>query len=156
MVAEQSHTELWDLLREVPDPEIPIINLVELGVVRDIDRNENGRITVTITPTYTACPAKKFFEDLIIEKLRANGFEDIEIITRLDPIWTTDWLSEETKEKLMKDGISPPTLNNSVVVCPNCKSENTQPISEYGSVPCQSLYKCIDCLEPFSYFKCHR
>lgn len=156
MVEEKAHTELWDLLKEVPDPEIPIINLVELGVVRDVQKEENGQIIVTITPTYTACPAKKFFEVLILEKLHENGFEDVKIITQLKPVWTTDWLSEETREKLMKDGISPPTANDSVIQCPNCRSENTEAISKYGSVPCQSLYKCLDCLEPFSYFKCHR
>ncbi|MCG8577310.1 MAG: phenylacetate-CoA oxygenase subunit PaaJ [Flavobacteriales bacterium] len=156
VVDKTQNTDLWQLLEEVPDPEIPIINLVELGVVRNVSRSEDGLITVVITPTYTACPAKKFFEDLILEKLRENGYDKVEIITQLSPAWSTDWLSEETRQKLMKDGISPPTGDNQIVQCPVCKSTDTKVISDFGSVPCQSLYSCNSCKEPFSYFKCHR
>ncbi len=156
MVKTGADKELWVLLEEVPDPEIPVINLVELGVIRNIEQNESGHITVTITPTYTACPAKQFFESLILEKLSDNGFKDVEITTQLAPAWSTDWLSDETKAKLMKDGISPPTLDNSVVQCPVCLSADSKVISDFGSVPCQSLYQCNSCQEPFSYFKCHR
>lgn len=153
----KDHPHLWELLAEVPDPEIPVINLVELGVVRKIEINaDSDRITVTVTPTYTGCPAKKLFNDLIIEKLNEHGYKDVEIISQLHPVWNTDWLSEETKAKMMKDGISPPSDDNKVITCPQCKSTNTKPISEFGSTPCQSLYSCNDCKEPFSYFKCHR
>ena len=158
MVASNIHKEnqhLWELLSEVPDPEIPVINLVELGVVREV-KIENEKVIVTVTPTYTGCPAKKLFNDLILEKLHKNGYADVEIITVLSPAWNTDWLSDETKQKMLDDGISPPTHDNAVVVCPNCKSTNTKTISDFGSTPCQSLYSCIDCLEPFNYFKCHR
>ena len=158
MVAESLHKKnkhLWDLLSEVPDPEIPVINLVELGVVRDIE-DKGDVIVVTVTPTYTGCPAKQFFNDLITEKLHENGYKNVEIITKLSPAWNTDWLSEETKAKMMKEGISPPTDNNIVVTCPHCGSTNTKMISKFGSTPCQSLYSCNDCLEPFNYFKCHR
>lgn len=156
MVIEKENKDLWALLEQVPDPEIPIINLVELGVVRDIKREDPDKIIVTVTPTYTGCPAKKLFNDLILEKLQENGYDNVEIITQIHPVWTTDWLSEETKAKMYKDGIAPPTMNDTIVKCPHCGSENTTPISRYGSTPCQALYKCSDCMEPFSYFKCHR
>lgn len=158
MVAEslnKDNQHLWDLLSEVPDPEIPAINLVELGVVRDIE-DKGDHLVVTVTPTYTGCPAKQFFNQLILEKLKENGYENVEIITKLSPAWSTDWLSEETRAKMLADGISPPTDDDSVVVCTNCKSTNTKMLSKYGSTPCQSLYQCKDCKEPFNYFKCHR
>ena len=144
---------LWELMEQVPDPEIPIINLVELGVIREIS-TENDKVIIVITPTYTGCPAKKLFEDLIKEKLAEHNFNNIEIITKIHPVWTTDWMNEETKNKLLKDGISPPTIGNKEVVCPQCKSTNTQEISKFGSVACQSFYICNDCKEPFNYFKC--
>ncbi|MCH2225486.1 MAG: phenylacetate-CoA oxygenase subunit PaaJ [Crocinitomicaceae bacterium] len=147
---------LWDILSEVPDPEIPVINLVEIGVIRDVQINNNTKkISVTITPTYTGCPAKKLFNDLIEEKLIEKGYTNFEIITVLSPAWNTDWLSEKTRAKMLAEGISPPTADNKFVVCPNCKSKNTKVISDFGSTACQSLYSCLDCLEPFSYFKCH-
>ncbi|MFT4603104.1 MAG: ring-1,2-phenylacetyl-CoA epoxidase subunit PaaD [Arenicella sp.] len=149
------HPEIWEFLIEVPDPEMPAINLVELGVIRNVEK-EGDQLTITITPTYTGCPAKKLFEDLIREKLLEKGFQNVEINTVLSPAWNTDWLSEETKAKMMADGISPPTDDNKVVICPLCKSVNTKLISQFGSTPCQSFHSCIDCLEPFNYFKCHR
>jgi len=145
--------KLWELMNQVPDPEIPIISLVELGVVREIHLKED-KVTIVITPTYTGCPAKKLFEDLIKEKLIDNQFNNFEIITKIHPTWTTDWLSEETKAKLLKDGISPPTIGNKDIICPQCKSKNTKEKSKFGSVACQSLYVCKDCKEPFNYFKC--
>ena len=144
---------LWELMEQVPDPEIPIINLVELGVVREIHADED-KVTVVITPTYTGCPAKKLFEDLIREKLAENNFNHIEIVTKIHPVWTTDWMNEETKAKLLKDGISPPTAGDKEIVCPQCKSLSTKEVSKFGSVACQSFYTCNDCKEPFNYFKC--
>lgn len=151
----KEHPEIWTLLEQVPDPEIPVINLVELGVIRNVQKVED-KVIVTITPTYTGCPAKKLFNDLILEKLHANGYKDVEIETVLSPAWNTDWLSEKTKAKMLAEGISPPTTDDRVVTCPNCKSNNTKPISRFGSTPCQALYSCNECLEPFNYFKCHR
>lgn len=145
--------QIWAIMEEVPDPEIPIINLVELGVVREV-HTENDKVIIVITPTYTGCPAKKLFEDLIREKLAEYNFNNIEIITKIHPVWTTDWMSDETKAKLLKDGISPPTVGNKTIICPQCKSINTSEISKFGSVACQSLYTCNDCKEPFNYFKC--
>jgi ring-1,2-phenylacetyl-CoA epoxidase subunit PaaD len=140
-------------MTEVPDPEIPVINLVELGVIREINII-NTLVEVIITPTYTGCPAKQLFEDLISEKLQEKGITDFKITSRIHPGWTTDWLSDKTKAKLLKDGISPPTMGDKEIICPNCKSMNTILASQFGSTPCQSLYKCKDCLEPFNYFKC--
>lgn len=149
------NNDLWEILTQVPDPEIPAINLVELGVVRKVERLENEQLRITITPTYTGCPAKKLFEDLILEELAKHGYNEVEIISKLNPAWTTDWLSDETREKLMVEGISPPTIGDRVITCPQCKSTDTKLLSQFGSTPCQSLYSCNDCKEPFNYFKCH-
>lgn len=156
MNIETRNTVIWELLKQVPDPEIPIINLVELGVIRKVESFEDSDLLrITITPTYTGCPAKKLFEDLILEKLAEHNYQKVQIITTLNPAWTTDWLSEETKQKLMREGISPPTIGDRVIICPLCKSTNTKLLSQFGSTPCQSLYSCQDCKEPFNYFKCH-
>jgi len=146
---------IWELMAQVPDPEIPIINLVELGVIRDVQYDSTSQqVTITVTPTYTGCPAKKLFSDLIEEKLKENNYNHIKIIEQIHPAWTTDWLSEETKAKLLKDGISPPTIGNKNIICPHCKSSQTKMISQFGSTACQSLYQCEICKEPFNYFKC--
>lgn len=145
--------QIWTYLEEVPDPEIPIINLVELGVIRNVKMVEKS-LEITVTPTYTGCPAKKLFNDLIIEKLEEKGIKNVTIKTQISPVWTTDWLSEESKAKLLKDGISPPTIGDKNIICPHCKSTNTKVISPFGSTACQSLYTCNDCKEPFNYFKC--
>jgi len=156
MVEQKEYGHLWEILKEVPDPEIPVINLVELGVIRKIEeRPDQDKIIVTITPTYTGCPAKKLFNDLIVEKLKEHGYNNVDIISQLHPVWTTDWLSEETKNKLLKEGISPPTPGDKIITCPHCKSVNTKVVSQFGSTPCQSLYSCNDCKEPFNYFKCY-
>jgi len=146
MVNPEHTAQIWSILEQVPDPEIPVINLVELGVIREVEiLNDQNDLKITITPTYTGCPAKKLFEDLILEKLHENGYAKVEIISKLNPAWTTEWLSEKTKEKLMKEGISPPTIGDRIVQCPLCKSENTKMVSAFGSTPCQSLYTCNEC-----------
>lgn len=156
MVVQSGPAHLWEILSEIPDPEIPVINLVELGVIRKVEEQiDQNKIVVTITPTYTGCPAKKLFHDLIIEKLHGHGYDQVEVISQLHPVWTTDWLSEVTKQKLMDEGISPPTIGDKIITCPNCKSTDTRMISAFGSTPCQSLYSCNACLEPFNYFKCY-
>ncbi|MDG1915826.1 MAG: phenylacetate-CoA oxygenase subunit PaaJ [Crocinitomix sp.] len=155
METRLENSDLWEILTQVPDPEIPAINLVELGVVRIVERLENYKLRITITPTYTGCPAKKLFEDLILEELAKHNYNDVEIVSKLNPAWTTDWLSDETKDKLMKEGISPPTIGDRIIMCPQCQSTNTKLLSQFGSTPCQSLYSCQDCKEPFNYFKCH-
>ena len=158
-------TNIYNILKEVPDPEIPVLNVLDLGIVRKVEF-EKEKLKVTITPTYSGCPAMNVIEQSIREKLISEGFQNLEIITILSPAWTTDWLSEEGKEKLLKYGIAPPVESSSnksalfsdddkIVHCPQCNSNNTTLVSEFGSTPCKSLYKCKDCLEPFDYFKCH-
>ena len=142
--------KIWELLNTVPDPEIPIISVVELGVIRDVIFSENSYI-ISITPTYSGCPAVKAFQDDIKTCLKKNNIENFELIIKYDPPWTTDLMNDETKEKLKKYGISPPS---ETVICPQCDSEKTELISEFGATACKSLYKCKDCLEPFEHFKC--
>ncbi|MFK8044708.1 MAG: 1,2-phenylacetyl-CoA epoxidase subunit PaaD [Crocinitomicaceae bacterium] len=153
MVTTATEETLWEWMTEVPDPEIPVINLVELGVIRELNIGET-QLEVVITPTYTGCPAKQLFEDLISDKLIEKGISDFKIVTRIHPAWTTEWMSNETKEKLLKDGISPPTMGDKDIPCPQCKSINTKLTSQFGSTPCQSMYQCTECLESFNYFKC--
>ena len=160
----QTKESIFSLLSEIPDPEIPVISIVELGVIRDVILADKETIEVIITPTYSGCPAMKQMEDDVRTKLTEHGFKTIKITTVYDPAWTTDWLSEEAKLKLQKYGIAPPeetTTDKSFltgkpkhVTCPRCKSKNTVMISQFGSTACKALYKCNECLEVFDYFKC--
>jgi ring-1,2-phenylacetyl-CoA epoxidase subunit PaaD len=142
--------KIWELLNTVPDPEIPVISVVELGVIRDVIFSDNSYV-ISITPTYSGCPAVKAFQDDIKICLEGNGIENFELKIVYSPVWTTDWMTEATKEKLKKYGIAPPSNS---VVCPQCDSEKTELISEFGATACKALYKCSDCLEPFEFFKC--
>ena len=142
--------KIWELLNTVPDPEIPVISVVELGVIRDVIFSENSYI-ISITPTYSGCPAVKAFQDDIKISLKENGIENFELKIVYSPAWTTDWMTEATKEKLKKYGIAPPS---DTVICPQCNSKKTDLISEFGATACKALYKCSDCLEPFEFFKC--
>jgi ring-1,2-phenylacetyl-CoA epoxidase subunit PaaD len=155
--------EILSFLSEIPDPEIPVITIVELGVIREIITS-GKKIEVKITPTYSGCPAMKQMEDDVRKKLTEKGFEEIKITTVYNPPWSTDWLSEEAKLKLQRYGIAPPeesttdksflTGKHKAVTCPRCKSKNTVMISQFGSTACKALYQCKDCLEAFDYFKC--
>ena len=157
-----SKEKIFSLLSVVPDPEIPVINIQELGVLRDVIISEN-EVEVIITPTYSGCPAMKQIENDIVSKLKENGVENVKLKTVFHPAWTTDWLTDEAKEKLKKYGIAPPekftadkgALTGKKKVCPHCGSENTEMVSQFGSTACKALYKCSDCKEPFDYFKCH-
>ncbi|MBA2610441.1 MAG: phenylacetate-CoA oxygenase subunit PaaJ [Bacteroidetes bacterium] len=159
----QTKENIFSLLSEIPDPEIPVISIVELGVIRDVTFDEKN-IEVKITPTYSGCPAMKQMEDDVRKKLIENGFETVKINTVYTPAWTTDWLSAEAKIKLQKYGIAPPeestndksflTGKTKNITCPRCKSKNTMMVSQFGSTACKALYKCNDCLEAFDYFKC--
>lgn len=155
-------TTIWQLLEEVPDPEIPVLSVVDLGIVRAVKIN-NGHVTVTITPTYSGCPATHAIEKSIREKLEESGFDSPELITSLSPAWTTDWMSESGRKKLKEYGIAPPVdepdknvlfADPPKIGCPLCGSFNTRLVSQFGSTACKSLYQCNDCLEPFDYFKC--
>ena len=150
--------EVWEILNNIPDPEIPVISIVELGVVRDFSMTEN-HIEVIITPTYTGCPATNVFEQDITSALLSVGFKNVEIKHQYQPAWTTDWLDDDSREKLRACGIAPPDGKTSdkryllgqdpKVRCVQCKSDNTKMISPFGSTACKSLYQCNDCLETF-------
>jgi ring-1,2-phenylacetyl-CoA epoxidase subunit PaaD len=140
--------DVMDVLRHVPDPEIPVLSVVDLGIVREV-RDD----VVVITPTYTGCPATLAIEAGIRAALDASGHADMKIETILSPPWTTDWISEEGREKLRAYGIAPPS--HSPVACPQCASTDTEEISRFGSTPCKALHRCRACGEPFDRFKCH-
>ena len=159
-----SEKEIWSYLEEVADPEIPVLTIVDLGIVRVV-KQEGDHVQVTITPTYTGCPAMKLIEDQIIEKLHEKGIRDVGVDLVISPAWTTDWISEEGRNKLREYGIAPPEeevdksvlfAKPTVVPCPRCNSQNTRMISLFGSTACKAQYQCNDCLEPFDYFKCLR
>lgn len=139
---------IWAVLDGVADPEIPVISIVELGIVRSV---EPGRVVVT--PTYTGCPATQVIERDIRDALDAAGYRHVRIETALAPPWTTDWITPEGRAKLLAYGIAPPTKE--AVACPQCGSTETEEISRFGSTPCKALWRCRSCAEPFDLFKCH-
>lgn len=146
--------DIQQILEKVKDPEIPVISIIDLGIVRDVIIDK--QIEIVITPTYSGCPAMLEIEKNIHNALIKEGLENFKITTVLSPAWTTDWMTEEGKERLKEYGIAPPNPTSPEDVdCPHCGSENTSLISQFGSTACKALYKCNDCLEPFDYFKCH-
>lgn len=160
---EQLKTHIWSLLEEVTDPEVPVLSILDLGIVRNIEINGSSlqpAITVTITPTYSGCPAMDTISMNIRMRLLAEGFKDIKILSVLSPAWTTDWMTENGKAKLREYGIAAPyKLSDAndldIIHCPQCNSANTKLLSQFGSTACKALYQCQDCKEPFDYFKCH-
>lgn len=147
--------QISQLLEQVTDPEIPVISIRDLGIIRDIKVNES-EVEVVITPTYSGCPAMLEIEKDINNTLKQNGVAKVKVTTVLSPAWTTDWMTERGMQKLKEYGIAPPNPTApEEVSCPICDSENTTLVSQFGSTACKSLYKCNDCLEPFDYFKCH-
>ncbi len=144
---------IWDWLDKVPDPEIPVISVVDLGIVRDV-RWDGDTVEVAVTPTYSGCPATTVISLDIETALRDHGLDKIRITTRINPPWTTDWLSDTGRAKLLEYGIAPPTAAGGPDACPRCKSANVKRISQFGSTPCKAQWQCKDCLEPFDYFKC--
>lgn len=162
MVEFPEHIE--NILEKVCDPEVPVLSILDLGIVRQVEIPSETRIVVTITPTYSGCPAMHLISSLIHMELKLAGYEEVEVKEQLSPAWTTDWMTDSGKKKLQEYGIAPPqyqTKNNPsltedvIVPCPRCESTHTTLISLFGSTSCKSLYKCKDCLEPFDYFKCH-
>jgi ring-1,2-phenylacetyl-CoA epoxidase subunit PaaD len=149
---------IWTLLEEVCDPEIPVLSILDLGIVRDVKIN-NDEIEIIITPTYSGCPAMDAISIDIRFKLIEHGYKKIKITSVLTPVWTTDWMTKAGKEKLKAYGIAPPKfskdLSDDLPECPQCKSSNTKLLSQFGSTACKALYQCNDCKEPFDYFKCH-
>lgn len=153
VTAEPSVEQVWTWLADVPDPEIPVISVVDLGIVRRVSW-QGEVLAVEITPTYSGCPATSVIGFEIEQALRAMGVRDIRIERKLSPAWTTDWISEVGREKLRNYGIAPPAENGAAIACPQCGSDKTEKISQFGSTPCKAAYRCTDCLEPFDYFKC--
>ncbi|RYY54180.1 MAG: phenylacetate-CoA oxygenase subunit PaaJ [Chitinophagaceae bacterium] len=162
---KQEEKKIWDLLGNVTDPEVPVLTILDLGIVRAVGVNDHG-VEITITPTYSGCPAMDMIATNIRMELLAAGYENIAIKNVLSPAWTTSWMSEAGKEKLKAYGIAPPSDKqqvcssdlfspNEAIQCPQCQSYHTERISEFGSTACKSLYQCLDCREPFDYFKCH-
>ncbi len=161
--------QAWDLLESIPDPEIPVVSIRELGILREVNERD-GVLEIVITPTYSGCPAMGQIEDDVRAALLANGIE-ARVVTRLAPAWTTDWITPEARQKLRAFGIAPPhttvgpAADNVVrfarhtaqarmeVACPRCGSVNTTETSHFSSTACKALYKCLDCLEPFDHFK---
>ena len=140
---------IWAVLAKVPDPEIPAVSVVDLGIIRSVADNK-----VTITPTYSGCPATQYIEESIRAALDAAGYRDVGIATALAPPWTTAWISDAGKAKLLAYGIAPPDLAKAAT-CPQCGSTDTEEVSRFGSTPCKAQWRCRACLEPFDRFKCH-
>jgi ring-1,2-phenylacetyl-CoA epoxidase subunit PaaD len=174
---EEIQQEIWTILETVPDPEVPVLSVVDLGIIRNISVTKTppsgGRgaedsvsVKIFVTPTYTGCPAIDVMKINIRMALLQNGFTDIRITQILSPAWTTGWISEKGKEKLKAYGIAPPHYTQSVctpdsfqeeeaIQCPLCNSYHTHIVSQFGSTACKALYQCDECKEPFYYFKCH-
>ena len=162
-VATASESQIWQVLERVPDPEIPILSIVDLGIVRHVRCEEGEPPRVGLTPTYSGCPATEVIRSSVKEHLARAGFGDVVVEEVLSPAWTSDWLSAAGRQKLSAFGIAPPAhaVSNAkhlfsapVVACPRCASRATERVSEFGSTPCKAHYRCTECLEPFDYFKC--
>ena len=173
VASETAISEIWAWLGEIADPEIPVISILDLGIVRDVAWTTTGdrrALRVTVTPTYSGCPAIRVIERDIARALHARGIEDVELAVAYAPAWTTDWLTASGREKLRAYGISPPRLHAASMptgaidligfvderaACPRCGSEDVTLTSRFGSTPCKSLYVCSQCREPFDHFKSH-
>ncbi|MGZ3854384.1 MAG: 1,2-phenylacetyl-CoA epoxidase subunit PaaD [Flavisolibacter sp.] len=155
---------IWKILEEVKDPEVPVLSVVDLGIIRSVTTSGDA-IDIIITPTYSGCPAMDVIRMDIRLKLIEKGYRKLNIQQQLSPAWTTDWMSEEGKRKLKAFGIAPPNpkqqfcktemFQQEAVQCPRCDSWHTELISQFGSTACKSMYRCLDCKEAFDHFKCH-
>lgn len=154
--------EIHELVADVPDPEIPVLTLADLGILRAVEEADDGHVRVTLTPTYSGCPAIDPIKDEVRRVIAEAGHEDVEVRMVLAPAWTTDWITEDAREKLREYGIAPPDPTNAHAPCvllsrpprcPRCRSQDTREVSAFGSTPCQSQHVCNDCLEPFDRFK---
>jgi ring-1,2-phenylacetyl-CoA epoxidase subunit PaaD len=158
---KQEEQKIWKLLEQVSDPEVPVLSVNDLGIIRKVEII-NREVIITITPTYSSCPAMDTINMDIRLKLIEHGYKNITFHSILSPAWTTDWMSEEGKRKLLEYGIAPPQyqsdkkgMKEENIECPQCHSHNTKLLSQFGSTACKALYQCYDCKEPFDYFKCH-
>lgn len=157
----------WRIAAEVTDPELPMLTLADLGVLRDLRQNEDGTIVVAITPTYSGCPAMATMRDDLVHRLTDAGFESVRVRVQLSPPWTTDWISESGRKALADNGISPPgdaprgpielqlMPIRRAIQCPQCGSDDTEVTSEFGSTACKALYRCRACGDPFDHIKEH-
>jgi ring-1,2-phenylacetyl-CoA epoxidase subunit PaaD len=152
---------LRDLVAAVPDPEIPVLTIEDLGILRSV-AEDDGRLTVTLTPTYSGCPAIDPIRDAVASTAAGAGFRDVEVVMQLTPAWSTRWMSEAGRRKLRDYGIAPPSdraigcpLAQVRVACPRCGSRATRLVTRFGATPCQAQYVCAACLEPFDHFKAH-
>jgi len=166
--------QIWHWLEEVPDPEIPVISLVDMGIIREVSYGPDEELVVAVTPTYSGCPATEIINRDIRSKLESKGVQRLRLERRLSPPWSTDWMSSKAREALRGWGIAPPPMKETApaggkspiwlrnsdapaaaaVACPHCGSVHTEKVSHFGSTPCKASYRCLDCLEPFEYFKC--
>ena len=164
---EANKENIYSILSEVCDPEVPVLTILDLGIVRGVDITEE-KIIIQITPTYSGCPAMDTIAVDIKMKMLEHGFKEVQVMNVLSPAWTTDWMSEEGKNKLKAYGIAPPQQRSNEkrlnallfeeeknIECPRCHSTHTKLLSQFGSTACKALYQCDDCKEPFDYFKCH-
>jgi ring-1,2-phenylacetyl-CoA epoxidase subunit PaaD len=145
--------QVWQWLDAIPDPEIPVISLVDLGIIRDVQWS-GETLEVTVTPTYSGCPATAIINLDITSGLNSHGISDVRLKRQLSPAWTTDWMSDKGRSQLEDYGIAPPQPAGGPERCPACKSVEIEKISQFGSTPCKAQWRCLDCLEPFDYFKC--
>jgi ring-1,2-phenylacetyl-CoA epoxidase subunit PaaD len=154
--------DIWTWLAEVPDPEVPVVSVVDLGMIRNVKESKGG-VEVFVAPTYSGCPATEIIEHSIVAFLQQKGVAAVKVIRQLSPPWTTDWITDEGRAKLLAYGIAPPlgsadkrqlSGDNRPIACPRCASTETTLVSEFGSTACKASYKCRHCLEPFEYFKC--
>ncbi|WP_147109670.1 1,2-phenylacetyl-CoA epoxidase subunit PaaD [Tateyamaria sp. syn59] len=145
--------EVWTWLAAIPDPEIPVISLVDLGIIRNVQWLDDT-LEVTVTPTYSGCPATSIINMEIETTLRAKGIQNLSLKRQIAPPWTTDWMTDTGKAKLESYGIAPPQPAGGPKRCPHCQSSRVEKISQFGSTPCKAQWRCTDCLEPFDYFKC--
>ncbi|GAA1729528.1 1,2-phenylacetyl-CoA epoxidase subunit PaaD [Microbacterium paludicola] len=162
--ADPASAAAWDIAARVADPEVPVLTIEDLGVLRAV-RSDGRRAEVILTPTYSGCPAIEQMRDDVILQLTAAGYEQVDVSFTLSPAWTTDWMSDEGKAKLSRYGIAPPNGEAPVrrgpipvalgVACPRCRSLRTREVSRYGSTSCKALYECLACQEPFDFFKVH-
>lgn len=168
---EELEATVWQLLHNVKDPEVPVLSVIDLGIVRNVEiissssDDQKSEVKIFITPTYSGCPAMDTIRMDITIELLAHGISNINIIEQLSPAWTTDWMTEEGKKKLKEYGIAPPNtkqqfchsdmFQQEAVPCPRCNSYHTEMISQFASTACKAMYRCLDCKEAFDYFKCH-
>ncbi|MCH2163865.1 MAG: phenylacetate-CoA oxygenase subunit PaaJ [Marinovum sp.] len=144
---------MWTWLADVPDPEIPVVSVVDMGIVRAVDWDDDT-LKVTVTPTYSGCPATSVIAMDIETALRDRGIANVALKTQIAPPWTTDWLSDAAHDKLRAYGIAPPSPAGGPTACPHCGSANVSRVSQFGSTPCKAQWRCESCLEPFDFFKC--